>query len=48
MECGPTYGIDRDKRQAERTLLFEYIAFNVQIADITETSLTFYRLNMGH
>ena len=48
MECGPTCVIDRDKRQVDRTLLFEYIACNVQIADITETSLTFYLLNMGH
>ena len=25
MECGHTCGIDRQKRQADRTLLFEYI-----------------------
>ena len=25
MECGHTLGIDRHKRQADRTLLFEYI-----------------------
>ena len=25
MECGHTYRIDRHKRQADRTLLFEYI-----------------------
>ena len=26
MACGHTYGIDRHKRQADRTLLFEYIS----------------------
>ena len=29
MECGHAYGIDRYKRQAGRTLLFEYITDNV-------------------